>query len=96
MDAIDILDGELVKTAKVGDILLQPEDGWKRFDDSDSLIKYSGPWNVSTSVDGSYNGTLHWTDYTSAGIVSASFAFYGTSLRIIGLMTEYYQKELSR
>lgn len=92
MDAIDILDGELVKTAKVGDILLQPEDGWKRFDDSDSLIKYSGPWNVSTSVDGSYNGTLHWTDYTSAGIVSATFAFYGTSLRIIGLMTEYYQK----
>ena len=77
MDAIDILDGELVKTAKVGDILLQPEDGWKRFDDSDSLIKYSGPWNVSTSVDGSYNGTLHWTDYTSAGIVSATFAFYG-------------------
>ncbi|MGG2114536.1 hypothetical protein AB1J99_01815 [Bacillus bombysepticus] len=77
---------------EVGDVLLQPEDGWKRFDDSDSLIKYSGTWTISTPDDSGYNRTVHWTGRTSAGIVSATFAFYGTSLRIIGLMTEYYQK----
>ncbi|MDA2379462.1 hypothetical protein PDN17_24520 [Bacillus cereus] len=77
---------------EVGDVLLQPEDGWKRFDDSDSLIKYSGTWTISTPDDSGYNRTVHWTGHTSAGIVSATFAFYGTSLRIIGLMTEYYQK----
>ncbi|NYS75919.1 hypothetical protein [Bacillus sp. BH32] len=94
LDAIDIDEtGSMIKpSVEVEDVLLQPEDGWKRFDNSNSLIKYSGPWTVTTSVDGSYNRTLHWTDHTSAGIVSATFAFYGTSLRIIGLMTEYYQK----
>ncbi|MDF3554683.1 hypothetical protein LAV92_23430 [Bacillus cereus] len=94
LDAIDIDEtGSMIKPpVEVGDVLLQPEDGWKRFDDSDSLIKYSGPWTSSTSDDSGYNRTVHWTGRTSAGIVSATFAFYGTSLRIIGLMTEYYQK----
>lgn len=94
LDAIDIDEtGSMIKPpVEVGDVLLQPEDGWKRFDDSDSLIKYSGPWTSSTSDDSGYNRTVHWTGHTSAGIVSATFAFYGTSLRIIGLMTEYYQK----
>ncbi|WP_173602560.1 hypothetical protein [Bacillus cereus] len=94
LDAIDIDEtGSMIKPpVEVGDVLLQPEDGWKRFDDSDSLIKYSGPWTSSTSDDNGYNRTVHWTGRTSAGIVSATFAFYGTSLRIIGLMTEYYQK----
>ncbi|PDZ95933.1 hypothetical protein CON36_25610 [Bacillus cereus] len=94
LDAIDIDEtGSMIKPpVEVGDVLLQPEDGWKRFDDSDSLIKYSGTWTISTPDDSGYNRTVHWTGRTSAGIVSATFAFYGTSLRIIGLMTEYYQK----
>ncbi|WP_257149252.1 hypothetical protein [Bacillus cereus] len=94
LDAIDIDEtGSMIKPpVEVGDVLLQPEDGWKRFDDSDSLIKYSGTWTISTPDDNGYNRTVHWTGRTSAGIVSATFAFYGTSLRIIGLMTEYYQK----
>ncbi len=94
LDAIDIDEtGSMIKPpVEVGDVLLQPEDGWKRFDDSDSLIKYSGTWTISTPDDSGYNRTVHWTGHTSAGIVSATFAFYGTSLRIIGLMTEYYQK----
>ncbi|MDA2185649.1 hypothetical protein PDN25_27100 [Bacillus cereus] len=79
MDAIDILDGELVKTAKVGDKLTQPEAGWKRYDDHDPLIRYIGGWMRSTSNPW-YNGT-----YSQSMVLDsyAEFTFKGTSLRVI-------------
>ncbi|WP_223268682.1 hypothetical protein [Bacillus toyonensis] len=93
MDAIDVLGGELVKPpAKVGDVLIEPESGWKRIDDTDSLINYSGPWTATTSDAGSYKKTVHFSGDSNPGFLSASFAFYGTSLRVIGLCTSYYQK----
>lgn len=78
--------------AKVGDVLKEPEPGWKRIDDSNGLINYSGPWAAATSDDGSYNKTVHFSGASNPGFFSATFAFYGTSLRIIGIMTEHYQK----
>lgn len=83
MDAIDILDGELVKTAKVGDILLQPEDGWKRIDDSNANIKYVGnEWlSLNITEQGHYMDTFH--TYPKEGPKSIEFKFTGTKLRII-------------
>ncbi|WP_242294712.1 hypothetical protein [Bacillus cereus group sp. BfR-BA-01381] len=88
LTAIDYAD----LSAKVGDVLKEPEPGWKRFDDSNSLINYSGPWAVSTSENSSYNKTVHFSGASNPGIFSATFSFYGTSLRIIGIVTEYYRK----
>lgn len=93
LSAIDLKDGEyLVPLIKVGEALLQPEPGWTRYDDTDSKIKYLGTWSVSTTDDGSYNKTVHYTSTTSVGIVSATFSFYGKSIRLIGLMSPYYKK----
>ncbi|SME28678.1 hypothetical protein BACERE00177_03549 [Bacillus mobilis] len=93
LSAIDLKDGEyLVPLIKVGEPLLQPEPGWTRYDDTDSKIKYSGTWSASTADDGSYNRTVHYTSTTSNGIVSATFSFYGKSIRLIGLMSPYYKK----
>lgn len=77
-------------SAKVGDVLKEPEPGWKRFDDSDSNIKYTGKWATAGDI-GSYNDTVHFT-LADSGTVSATFAFYGKSLRIIGIISSYYQK----
>lgn len=69
--------------AKVGDILLQPETGWKRYDDTDKNIKYIGTWSNATSApDRYYNKT---TIATSIIGDKCRFRFYGTKLRIIGL-----------
>ncbi|MED3447927.1 hypothetical protein P4483_29195 [Bacillus thuringiensis] len=83
MDAIDVLDGELVKTAKVGDVLLQPETGWKRIDDSNANIKYVGnEWlSLNITEQGHYMDTFH--TYPKEGPKSIEFKFTGTKLRII-------------
>ncbi|MEC2394943.1 hypothetical protein ACW4EZ_10990 [Bacillus toyonensis] len=80
--------------AKVGDVLKEPEPGWKRFDDTDSNIKYEGVWANSTHSD-FYNSTLHFKHSTSnnppdKNPVSLKFNFIGTRLRVIGLMNLSY------
>lgn len=75
--------------AKVGDVLLQPEEGWKRFDDFDPLIQYLGiKWNSSiTSTKGDYKDTVHWANSDfSAGTNAVVFSFYGTGFRVIGML----------
>jgi hypothetical protein len=69
--------------ATVGQALTTPESGWKRIDDVDSHITYSG-----TILQKSYgsNNQYDWNNtyselYPNA---TASFSFYGTKLRIIG------------
>lgn len=64
LDAIDIdKTGSLVKPkppAKVGDILLQPEPGWTRVDDTNPLIHYRGDyWSLAKDggADPGYNKT---------------------------------------
>lgn len=98
MDAFDILGGDIVNPpAKVGDVLKEPEPGWKRFDDTDRNIKYEGVWateNISTH----YNSTCHYKHSSSnkppdSNPISIKFNFEGTKLRIIGLKGNLYDSD---
>ncbi|MEG7871933.1 hypothetical protein J0799_27910 [Bacillus paranthracis] len=93
-DAIDIdEDGYLV--AKVGDSLPEPEPGWKRYDDTDSKIIYSGNWNTVTTSENNYNKTSHYRSNKdgSSDSLSIKFSFKGTKLRIIALRSSIYQTD---
>ncbi len=46
--------------AKVGDVLKEPEPDWKRFDDTDSNIRYTGPWFHNSNTVGDSNNTLSY------------------------------------
>ncbi|WP_242289976.1 hypothetical protein [Bacillus cereus group sp. BfR-BA-01319] len=83
--------------AKVGDVLAQPEPGWKRFDDTDSNIKYEGVWATESSSK-YYNSTFHYKHNQSnnppdTNPVSVKFKFTGTKLRIIGLVYSIYDAD---
>ncbi|PHF52244.1 hypothetical protein COI41_22120 [Bacillus toyonensis] len=97
MDAIDILDGELVKTAKVGDVLLQPEIGWKRIDDTDVNIKYSGNWTLIDNLPDYHNSTARFKHAKQSSVdnsaMSVTFKFKGTKLRVIGVSNNTYDRE---
>ncbi|PGU94632.1 hypothetical protein COD71_08410 [Bacillus cereus] len=75
--------------AKVGDVLKEPEPGWKRFDDADPLISYAGPWSASanTPLD-NYNKTLHIKDYRNSTTAEFKFTFKGTGIRIIATLID--------
>ena len=80
LDAIDINEGGELKpyditinnTAKVGDKLLAPEAGWKRFNQNNSNIQYDGLWRTfrDTYELGDINATI-------------KFNFIGNKIRII-------------
>ncbi|EJR31191.1 hypothetical protein III_05417 [Bacillus mycoides] len=97
MDAIDVLDGELVKTAKVGDVLLQPETGWKRIDDTDVNIKYSGNWTLIDNLPDYHNSTARFKHAKQSSVdnsaMSVTFKFKGTKLRVIGVSNNTYDRE---
>ncbi|AKR12886.1 TPA: hypothetical protein ROY16_004176 [Bacillus thuringiensis] len=94
-DCIDILGGDLFLLAKVGDVLTQPELGWKRFDDTDSNIKYIGNWVAVQNIEDRFNGTLHYK-HSSHGTepIAIEFHFKGTKLRLITLVSKIYDKDL--
>jgi hypothetical protein len=73
---------EECKMATVGDILTAPEVGWKRYDDNDPNLKYSGSFHHYANTVGSiaYGGT-----YTQGDKISCRFNFRGTKLRLIGV-----------
>ncbi|PFO87279.1 hypothetical protein [Bacillus cereus] len=74
--------------AKLGDVLLQPETGWSRFDDTDKNIFYTGDWSVSTNYPGIfYNGSVHMKPYSKPGVFEVKFTFTGTGLRLIAQKT---------
>ncbi|WP_257131001.1 hypothetical protein [Bacillus toyonensis] len=86
IDAIDILGGALLTTVKVGDVLKEPEPGWKRFDDMDSNINYTGDWMVHQSSSGIYyNNSIHMKSYSMPGTYGIQFTFSGTGLRLIAV-----------
>jgi len=74
--------------AVVGDKLLQPESGWRRYDDRDSRILYTGNWMLgSYSTTEYYLGTDTYVDKTVISTKTShviKFKFIGTKLRIIG------------
>ncbi|PHD44909.1 hypothetical protein COF67_25235 [Bacillus toyonensis] len=97
MDAFDILGGDIVKPPiQVGDELKQPEDGWKRIDDTDSNIKYSGNWQIASNGDSYYNSTMHFKNSVQGPeVVSAEFTFTGTKLRVISSIQAAYDKPVT-
>lgn len=69
--------------ATIGQQLLTPDPGYRRYDDNDSRFIYTGTWNYYTDshATGYYNTTIH-----SGGAAignSVKFNFYGTKLRIL-------------
>ncbi|PEC09892.1 hypothetical protein [Bacillus toyonensis] len=77
-------------SAKVGDVLKEPEPGWKRFDDTDSNIKYTGTWNHLANSKGYFNNTVsfHNSDHGNEP-VTCEFAFSGTGIRVISEHNNY-------
>lgn len=74
--------------AKVGDVLKEPEPGWKRFDDTDSNIIYTGPWHASTNTPlDNYNKTLHIKDTLDSAAAEFEFTFKGTGIRLIATLS---------
>jgi Fibronectin type III domain. len=65
--------------ATVGDVLTMPEDGWQRYDDTDSRIEYIGSW-MPEKTTGNYQLTGNKTVDDSS---KYCFEFYGSKLRLI-------------
>lgn len=68
--------------ASLGQQLSKPETGWKRIDDSDSLISYDEFARVVNNPE-HHNGSVHAIKKGSKG-AKIKFNFHGTKLRIIG------------
>ncbi|HDR5271621.1 hypothetical protein [Bacillus thuringiensis] len=70
--------------AKVGDVLKEPEPGWKRFDDTDSNIRYTENWQHNTNAAGYYNKSLSYKHQDHGNEpTKCEFTFSGTGIRII-------------
>lgn len=67
--------------ATIGQILTAPESGWKRIDDTNSNIIYSGATWSSYSSASLYGGNYHYSSATNGAYIK--FKFYGTKFRII-------------
>lgn len=81
-DSIDIdqdRDLRIVRSV-VGSQLTTPENGWKRYDDNISSIKYVGSFTNGAGT-GAYNGYSNYTSTLGDKIV---FDFEGSKLRLIG------------
>lgn len=67
--------------ANIGQTLPQPEEGWKRYDNTYSLIEYSGDFTHET-VTGAYNNT---TSFNPKGSIEGeiNFFFEGSAIRIL-------------
>ena len=49
-------------TVNIGDLLSQVEDGWKRIDDNNENIIYTGSrWKITSNVTNSNNNSQHYT-----------------------------------
>lgn len=68
--------------ATVGQPLLTPESGWKRYNDTDGRIKYNGTW-TSDNNSSTYLNTQHYSNILNDNF---TFKFYGTKLRILGAL----------
>ena len=79
--------------AKFGDILLQPESGWKRYDDSDSKIIYEGSGWERYSNSAYYNGSRQACSRTSIN-PKIKFNFIGSKLILISSLYSSYSNNI--
>lgn len=75
--------------AKVGDSLMSPESGWRRYDDTESKLKFTGVWAVGGSNNNFYNSTHKTLTTVDRLNNKLTFKFYGTKLRFIGVFSPY-------
>lgn len=83
-DCIDIdTTGEY--TYNQGAILTSPQSGWRRYDNSNELICYSGDWRTELAQAGTYGGTYKLTTYNVATANGSYYdiGFTGTKIRLI-------------
>lgn len=78
IDAIDI-DGDGYMMTPVGSVLMAPEPGWKRFEETDSILVSAG-WSSASNPGFSGGKSI----YSNTDGVSLTFKFYGTKVRIMG------------
>lgn len=71
----------------IGDVLIQPESGWKRWDNNDSRLVYTGSWEHVTGLTNTYQGTRSRSTVSGDKI---TFTFVGSKMRVIGLQTSNY------
>jgi len=69
-----------IKAATVGEQLKNPETGWKRYDERDSSIVYTGTDWTKKTFNQYFNQTI---SYTSSADNVIKFKFKGTKIRII-------------
>lgn len=86
LDSTTIDDGGVIGTAtaiehNIGDSILVPEIGWKRYDDENSKISYQGNWTNYTTGTWGYEESVHQTQTKGE---CSKFIFYGTKIRVIG------------
>lgn len=87
-----IFDSNEVEAATIGQQLPQPEEGWKRYDDTHPAIKYSNSFYKEYLVS-HYGGNIA---YTKGHAGSFEFKFQGTKLRLFsfGNNTKGYRPEV--
>lgn len=70
--------------ATIGQALLLPEEGWRRYDNKHSLITYEGTWgSFTTGPELWFNGEAARTNSLDS---KCKFTFYGSKLRVFGAM----------
>lgn len=77
-----------VSAADIGDLLVKAEDGWTRYDDTDSNIVYDNNWSgIVRNEYNKYNGGYHENNASTMKVgAKIKFKFYGTKLRILTWM----------
>ncbi|MBN1035864.1 cytochrome C biogenesis protein CcmH [Clostridium botulinum] len=85
--SVGIIKNEIAaNAATVGEQLLQPEEGWTRYDDEDSNIKFIGENWGEQEHKSFLNGKFKYASEKGAYV---EFKFYGTKLRFIGAKDTY-------
>lgn len=79
-----IQNGAVANAATVGQQLTSAESGWKPYDDTNPNLQYNGSWRVDSDTP-MYGGSRHLGNAIDSKL---NFKFYGSKLRIIGLI--YY------
>jgi hypothetical protein len=67
--------------ATIGQPLVQPEEGWKRYDDTDSAIKYDGIW-ITENHASYFKGSSRYSEFKNTNC-KLTFKFKGTKIRIL-------------
>lgn len=85
--SVGIIKNEIAaNAATVGEQLLQPEEGWRRYDDEDSNLKFIGESWEEQEHKSFLNGKFKYASEKGAYV---EFKFYGTKLRFIGAKDIY-------